>query len=498
MQTFTRFLIGWLLSSAVACQAPKEQKNTVLASVKPNPTASPENEVNDIPGLHRVEELSPYSGEKKIFTSLIEAQQNPAQVFRLQLNSLRLHQLPAEVWQFKQLEELYVSDNYLTNLPDDLAQKLPRLRILDVSNNHLKRLPSALNQLNDLEYLNISFNQITALPTDFAKLQKLQVLNLENNTFRNLPIEIFSLSNLKHLLIRHLKIKDFSQFLTLKNLQQLSLEDCGISAFPAEIWQFQHLERLSLAHNQLDKIPAEIDRLPKLVYLNLAHNRLKNDLNSLTKLKRLLNLDLSYNPISSIADDWWTNMPQLKAINLSFTALEEVSSQMNQLKGLVWLGLSGTKIRELPTGLGECTRLQDVYLSYNPNLKMSETLQILSNLPKLKALSLVNVRGKQVELSLPKEIANLRYLRKLDLKGNRFGNAEVELNKITKLADLEAVNLSGCGFRQAFVGFAQLKNLRLLGLDIQNMPRSEVQKLPKLLAPQTAIVDGSEFFEYKL
>jgi leucine-rich repeat protein SHOC2 len=490
----SNYLIGLILGACFACQAPTEQKNTLSQQA---PSQIADNEVDKIPGLHKVEDLSPYGGKTRIFTSIQEAKANPAQVFRLQLNSFHLHQLPNEIWEFKALEELYLTDNYLSTLPQDLAQKLPKLRVLDLNNNRLVNLPAALTQLAHLEYLNLAFNQISTLPPNFAQLKKLQVLNLENNQFQQLPPQIFSLPNLKHLFIRNLKIKDFSQFAALNGLQQLSLENCGIAELPQEILQFKHLERLSLANNQLLKIPTAIGNLSKLTYLNLAHNRLKNDLNNLTGLKKLLNLDISYNPIASISDEWWLALSQLKAINLSFTLIEELSANIAQAKGLVWLALNGTKIRELPATLSECRRLQDVYLGYNPNLKITETVILLSNLPKLRALSLINLQSG-LELSLPKEIIHLRRLRKLDLKGNRFNNAEDELAKLSKLTDLEAINLSRCGLRQAFSTLSQLKNLRLLGLDIQNMPRSEVQKLPKLLAPQATIVDGSEFFEYKL
>ncbi|CAF3791023.1 unnamed protein product [Rotaria magnacalcarata] len=63
---------------------------------------------------------------------------------------------------------------------DDFS-KLEGIHTLDLSKNHLTKLPENFGQLKSLKQLDLFDNQITNLPLSFSELTKLEYLDLKNN-----------------------------------------------------------------------------------------------------------------------------------------------------------------------------------------------------------------------------------------------------------------------------------------------------------------------------
>ncbi len=80
----------------------------------------------------------------------------PAYVFeRKNLKSLRLFknelaELPPEIALLENLEELYLGNNLLTTLPPEIKQ-LKKLRILSIQYNKIETLPEEIGELSALE-----------------------------------------------------------------------------------------------------------------------------------------------------------------------------------------------------------------------------------------------------------------------------------------------------------------------------------------------------------
>ena len=81
----------------------------------------------------------------------------------------------------------------------------------------LKKIPSEISQLKNLEYLILNNDKINEIPPEIGQLEKLKVLHLNHNE---------------------------------------------LSKLPPEIGQLENLEELSLTHNQLANLPIEIVQLP--------------------------------------------------------------------------------------------------------------------------------------------------------------------------------------------------------------------------------------------
>ena len=61
----------------------------------------------------------------------------------------------------------------------------------------INEIPSNVFQLVNLENLNLSFNILTTIPTEIKNLTKLKKINLCTNKFKEFPSELLEMSNLE-------------------------------------------------------------------------------------------------------------------------------------------------------------------------------------------------------------------------------------------------------------------------------------------------------------
>ncbi len=131
-------------------------------------------------------------GATKLDLSRLNLSELPEDISQLtQLQELNLHSnqltaLPESLGQFSQLQQLYLGANQLTALPEALGQ-LTQLQRLYLHSNQLTALPESLGQLTQLQRLYLSDNQLTALPEALGRLSQLQELELSNNSLEALP-----------------------------------------------------------------------------------------------------------------------------------------------------------------------------------------------------------------------------------------------------------------------------------------------------------------------
>ena len=75
--------------------------------------------------------------------------------------------------------------NRLVNIPAELFN-LKQLKVLELNNNNLTDLPVEIARLENLEELNLNINNLIKLPEEITKLEKLKVLNIKNNKYLEL------------------------------------------------------------------------------------------------------------------------------------------------------------------------------------------------------------------------------------------------------------------------------------------------------------------------
>ncbi len=145
--------------------------------------------------------ISGYSQEDKIYTSLAEALKvNPEMIIKLDLSKQKLKAIPTEILTFKNLRELNLEKNKISELPENFV--FDNLKVLNLSKNSLTFFPSVLCQNTSLTQLLLGKNKITKIPDCIGSLKKLIVLDVWFNPIQELPESMVELKELRVLDLR--------------------------------------------------------------------------------------------------------------------------------------------------------------------------------------------------------------------------------------------------------------------------------------------------------
>ena len=114
------------------------------------------------------------------------------------LRETNLTQIPAEIFELKQLQGLELGNNFLTVVPDEIVH-LQNLNRLDLRGNQLTTLPDVIAQLQNLTWLDLSGNRLATVPDGLVQLRNLTWLNLSGNQITTVPEALVQLPHLQEL-----------------------------------------------------------------------------------------------------------------------------------------------------------------------------------------------------------------------------------------------------------------------------------------------------------
>ncbi|PSN56345.1 Protein toll [Blattella germanica] len=229
----------------------------------------------------------------------------------------------------------------------------------------------------------------------------------------------FNISGISRFTYHHSNLSntlDRSQFTGLVNLTELSLNSCGITGLPADIF--------------LD--------LTKLTTLDLRDNSLILPPHIFDSLSNLQVLELGSNELTHLEKDIFQNLTSLRVLHLWGNKLQNLSREVFKgLSNLEYLELSSNGFRTLPG-------------------------DIFAEIPKMKELSMY---GNNF-ISLPEGLFSFTpLLRKIKLYDNRDLLQDIPPGLMSNLTSMEEAYLNNCGFNylpeDTFWGTPDLKNLSL-------------------------------------
>jgi len=155
---------------------------------------------------------------------------------------------------FKYLLELKLSHNNIIIFPSIDA---PKLKILDVSNNHILYIPSII-YLPSLTHFIFADNLLNSLPNELFHHTTIESLSLEKNHIRKIPDEISNLINLKLLKLGEnflTSIPASIQYLT--NLSFLDISNNKIVLLPPEVTTITTLKKLTIYNTDINILPVD-------------------------------------------------------------------------------------------------------------------------------------------------------------------------------------------------------------------------------------------------
>ncbi|KAF8398842.1 hypothetical protein HHK36_014705 [Tetracentron sinense] len=248
---------------------------------------------------------------------------------------------------------------------------LKLLKVMDLENVSISRLPKEIGELLHLRYLSLRLTYIASLPSSIGNLRNLQTLDLRYTGIAHIPKAIWKMHQLRHLYADSAQIDGRPRPDRLKNLRSLWLGGGDESTIPIPLFFPHNLHRHKLYLNgRTEKLPHPHEFPPNLTKLSLRYSELEQDrIATLEKLPNLRILKLLKE--SYVGSEMVCNVrgfPRLQFLELRYLdKLEDwkvAEGAMPSLKHLELDGCIGLKM--LPDGLKHLTTIQELEVRYMP------------------------------------------------------------------------------------------------------------------------------------
>ncbi|XP_047043901.1 disease resistance protein RGA2-like [Lolium rigidum] len=383
----------------------------------------------------------------------------------LDLSECIIHKLPDSIGVLKQLRYLNAPGVQHATIPDSIT-KLSKIIYLDIHGSRtIVELPESIGNIEGMVYLNLSgCSGLAKLPESFRRLQKLVHLDMSNcSRVGGISLLLGNLTQLQYLNLSHcLNIGEMPEALgVLSKLEYLNLsfssylESCQEGEVLSALNKLEYLN-LSSKHCSLLKLPEALGTFIQLKYLNLSGCQSMSELpRSFQNLKSLVHLDLSDCRTIDCLDESLVGLSNLQYLNLQGTCIKLLPSDVNKLR---YLNLGSNAI-SLPyfgvlPGDGDSSSNLVLLQHIDPVvLKITE----LENVKSVEEAQRINLMGKQ-----KLEFLELAWTR----DGERFVDDKVLMENLvppSTLKKLEICGYNGVSF-PAWLVLDQVPNLEHLVL----------------------------------
>lgn len=244
---------------------------------------------------------------------------------RLDLASNGITNFPKGLTRNKNLKQLILSNNAITELS---LPVLPTLEKLELIRNKIEHVPESIRNLSGLKQLTLNYNSIRSVAPAIANLSGLENLSFYHNKLNTIPNGVYNLPALREIDLYHNEIERIDERIAnLKQLEILYLSHNRIISLPAEIGNLTKLQELYLSDNRLVELPPLLSQLQNLKVLRINNNRLVQAPVSVTHLMLLENLDISGNQINELPNGL-DGLPALKILVMVNNPWNETSRHL--------------------------------------------------------------------------------------------------------------------------------------------------------------------------
>ncbi|XP_074380954.1 disease resistance protein Roq1-like [Apium graveolens] len=329
---------------------------------------------------------------------------------------------------------LDITQSTVKQINSQIFEKLPKLRLLEIRNvdgikGHFK------NSFQELRCIYWNYCTWTRLPSSFRP-QKLVSMIMQHSNFKTLWDDAMPFTNLKMINVKYsLNLKTTPNFGNSKSIERLYFRGCeSLLKVHPSIRELSGLYALDLRECINVKVSAETlgqSSALGLLYLGYCSNltQLPNQLGGMKWLKAL---DASYTAIEELPDSI-TQLKKLFYLKLDgCKKLKKLPEQIGNMEGLRAFLASGTAIEQLPDSFGDLINLEIL------DLRCCENLRYLPNsVCKLKLLRVLNLYMCSKLKRLPDSVWNLPSLTQLYIFQTDMGRINVPaIVNNTKLLDL--------------------------------------------------------------
>lgn len=138
----------------------------------------------------------------------------------LNLGQNELADFPKEISKLHHLIRLYINQNNIRSIPENIFPSLKNLEFLKMNTNKLSQLPSDINKCENLTYLNLANNCLKDVQS-LVGLGRLNELYVDNNQLTELPHALFKSTNLRKLKANNNPLKKPPEAVCLGGLKEI-------------------------------------------------------------------------------------------------------------------------------------------------------------------------------------------------------------------------------------------------------------------------------------